>query len=92
MNPFNQQTRSKMAACQALGLSYWSDHPARGCLWAVDANQQAHVVRWYRKTNQAALQQIGKPRKVIDYTQVGCIVYRDQYPTHDAAERVAIPT
>lgn len=75
IQPFNQTTLGKMAACNALGLSYWSDHPVTGCMWAVDDNQRPHVVRWYRKTNEAW--QVGKPRKVIDYTKQGW-AYKDQ--------------
>lgn len=51
-------TATKMAACASLGLHYWADHPATGCVWAVDDNQQAHVVRWCKKTNTAALQTV----------------------------------
>lgn len=90
--PFNQTIRAKIAACDALELSYWADHPASGCIWAVDANQQPHVVRWYRKTNQVALQHVGKPHRVIDYTAWPVIAYRDVYPTYDAGDRIMFST
>jgi hypothetical protein len=40
-----KRTRECLAACQAVGLHYWSDHPLAHHVWAVDDHQQAHVVR-----------------------------------------------
>jgi hypothetical protein len=40
-----KSTRERISACAAIGLSYWSDHPARNCVWAIDDHQRAHVVR-----------------------------------------------
>ena len=37
-------TADKMAKCAALGLDYWSDAP-NGCVWAIDADRQAHQVK-----------------------------------------------
>ena len=85
--PFSKSTRAKMAACATLGLSYWADHPANGCMWAVDNRQQAHVVRWYRKKGQVALQRQGEPRKRMDYAR-GRFV--DYVPTWDAGNRVEV--
>lgn len=90
IQPFSATTIEKMAACHAVGLSYWSDHPSTGCMWAVDESRRAHVVRWYRKTREVALQSVGKPRKVVDYSKVGGLFYKDQYPTYDAGERVKV--
>lgn len=86
IQPFSATTLSKMAACRAVGLEYWSDHPATGCMWAVDGNQQAHVVRWYRKTNEAALQVQREPRKYRDAD----FVWRTEYPVYDAGGRVRV--
>jgi hypothetical protein len=38
-------TRERLAACEAVGLHWWADHPVAGHVWAVDDHQQAHVVR-----------------------------------------------
>ncbi len=46
-------TRENIAACAALGLSYWSGHPAAGHVWAVDNHQQAHAVKIDRKASKA---------------------------------------
>ncbi|MDP7733659.1 DUF7457 domain-containing protein [Mycobacterium paragordonae] len=89
IQPFSKTTLGKMAACEAVGLSYWSDHPANGCVWAVDSDQQAHVVRWYRNTNEASLQSVGKPYKVVDYSKPG-LAYKDHFPTHDSGDRVKV--
>jgi hypothetical protein len=43
--PLPKGTRERLAACEAIGLTYWSDHPARNCVWAIDDQQRAHVVR-----------------------------------------------
>ena len=51
--PLPAQTRVRLAACAAVGLSYWSGHPQAGCLWAVDDHQQAHVVKVDYKGGQA---------------------------------------
>jgi hypothetical protein len=51
--PLNKQIRERLAACEAVGLHYWSDHPASSHFWAVDDHQQAHSVRINRKTGTA---------------------------------------
>jgi hypothetical protein len=43
--PLPKRTLERLAACEAVGLHYWSDHPWAHCVWAVDDHQQAHVVR-----------------------------------------------
>jgi hypothetical protein len=50
--PLPKRTRERLAACAAIGLSYWSDHPARNCVWAIGDHQDAHVVRIERGTAQ----------------------------------------
>jgi hypothetical protein len=46
-------TLENIAACAALGLSYWSDAPGTNKIWAVDANQVPHSVLIDRKVNKA---------------------------------------
>ena len=41
----NKRTNERLAACEAVGLHYWGDHPVAGHVWAVDDHQRAHVVR-----------------------------------------------
>lgn len=53
--PIVKATREAMAACAAVGLAYWSDHPQPGHVWAVDAAQQPHPVRIDRKRNLAII-------------------------------------
>lgn len=43
--PLPKRTREAPAACEAVGLTFWSDHPRPRCMWAVDEHQRAHVVR-----------------------------------------------
>lgn len=46
-------TAARIAACAAVGLSYWSGHPQAGHLWAVDDNQRAHAVQIDAKGQRA---------------------------------------
>lgn len=46
-------TREKIAACAALGLSYWANHPTPSTVWAVDDYQQPHSVHIDRKAGKA---------------------------------------
>lgn len=49
-----KRTSEAVAACAALGLSYWSDAAQQGCVWAVDATTQLpHLVRVDRKNSVA---------------------------------------
>jgi len=43
--PLNKRIRERLAACEAVGLCYWADHPAARHFWAVDDCRRAHVVR-----------------------------------------------
>ncbi len=43
--PLSKQIRERLAACEAVGLHYWGDHPTASHFWAVDDHQRAHVVR-----------------------------------------------
>lgn len=93
IQPFSKTTLGKMAACEALSLSYWADHPAPNCVWAVDDNQQAHVVRVYRKTGEAAVQDVAGSRRVIEWQkQRGeyILKYVDKYSMADAGDRVKV--
>lgn len=45
--------RENIAACAALGLTFWSGHPAAGSLWATDFAGRFHQVRINRKTRQS---------------------------------------
>lgn len=51
--PLPERTRERLAACEAVSLHYWSDHPQANHVWAVDDHQHAHVVRIDRKTGTA---------------------------------------
>jgi hypothetical protein len=51
--PLNKQTRERLAACEAVSLHYWADHPQANHFWAVDDAQHVHVVRISRKTGTA---------------------------------------
>jgi hypothetical protein len=53
--PIVKATREAMAACAAVGLAYWSDHPKPSHVWAVDADQQPHPVRIDRKRKLAVI-------------------------------------
>jgi hypothetical protein len=46
------RTRESIAACAALGLSYWSEAPGINRLWAIDGQQEAHEVRIDRKNGK----------------------------------------
>jgi hypothetical protein len=43
--PLSKRTLEHLAACESVGLHYWSDHPTAGHVWAVDDRRQAHAVR-----------------------------------------------
>jgi hypothetical protein len=49
----NKRTREWMVACASVGASFWADHPAPGCLWAVDDEQQFHVIRVRKRAGTA---------------------------------------
>lgn len=51
----NRQTLTRMAACAAVGLSYWSGHPLAGHVWAVDDYRNAYVVRIYARDGMARI-------------------------------------
>lgn len=61
-------TLLRMAACEALGLHYWSGHPLSGCVWAVDDSQTPHVVKIDAKKGTAA--KVQTHDKVVGYDQV----------------------
>lgn len=44
--------RENIAACAALGLSYWSEAPPNCALWALDSEQEIHMVQ-VERTNGA---------------------------------------
>lgn len=50
---FTKPTRERIAACESVGLSYWSDHPFPSHAWAVNAAGEAHVVRIRRAQSTA---------------------------------------
>jgi len=43
--PLGKRIRKRLAACEAVDLDYWADHPQKNHVWAVDDDQRAHVVR-----------------------------------------------
>lgn len=47
------KTRDKIAACHALGFTYWADHPHNGTVWATDTDQRFHAVRIHATTGKA---------------------------------------
>ena len=47
------KTTERIAACAAVGLAYWSDHPKPNHVWAVDDEQQAHAVEIDVKASKA---------------------------------------
>jgi hypothetical protein len=49
-----EETLEFVAACAVLGLSFWSRHWAPKKLWAVDAEQNVHVVEIDQKARTAA--------------------------------------
>lgn len=47
------RTAENIAACAAVGLSYWSEAPGINRLWAVDDQREAHEIRIDRKRGTA---------------------------------------
>lgn len=47
------RTRENIAACAALGLSYWSEAPDNGALWALDTDTVIHMVMITSHSNTA---------------------------------------
>ena len=62
--PLPKRTREALAACQAIGLHYWADHPQAHHLWAVDDHQQAHAVRVSRRDGTA--QHVCRPELLVE--------------------------
>ena len=62
--PLPKGTLERLAACQAVGLHYWSDHPVAKHFWAVDDHQQAHVVKIDRDGGTA--RHVCRPGLLID--------------------------
>jgi hypothetical protein len=48
-----RRTCEALAACEAVGLMFWADHPRAGHAWAVDDHQRVHVVRIGRSASTA---------------------------------------
>lgn len=48
-----ERTRENIAACAAIGLSYWSESNSVNELWAVDDHQNARLVTIHRKLKMA---------------------------------------
>ena len=46
------RTRENVAACAAVGLSFWSEAPVLNGIWAVDNAQCAHLVKIDRRANR----------------------------------------
>lgn len=84
-NPFSKATLAKLAACEAVGLEYWSDHPLLGRMWAVGPDRRFHIVRGYWSRGEAALQYEGIKR-VQDRTWPYHMYERPT--TYDLGERV----
>ena len=51
--PLSKRTLARLAACEAVNLHYWADHPSAGHVWAMDEHQRAHVVRISRSAGTA---------------------------------------
>lgn len=47
------RTRENVAACAAVGLSFWSEAPTPNGMWAVDNAQRAHLVKVDRRAHRA---------------------------------------
>ena len=47
------RTRENVAACAAVGLSFWSEAPLPNGMWAVDESQHAHLVKVDRRAQHA---------------------------------------
>ncbi|AAG59783.1 gp78 [Mycobacterium phage Bxb1] len=63
-------TLTRMAACEALGLHYWSGHAVRGCVWAVDDNQQAYTVLIRTKGKMLSASVATLYDKIVGYSTV----------------------
>lgn len=86
MNVHTKVTATKMAACAAVGLHYWADHPLPGRVWAVDDNQQAHVVRVYASKDTAVLQKV-VIRQVRQWSMCGNRMV-DETHTYDVGDAI----
>ncbi len=53
-NALPVRTSQSVAACAALNLTYWSDHPVSDMVWATDFQGRFHEVRLDRKTQTSA--------------------------------------
>lgn len=84
--PSKAKTTDRMlenvAACAAVGLSYWADGPDTNLLWAVDDDRVAHIVKIDRQKGTAHhacthtyskwTKEIGKADKPVPGSEVAC--------------------
>lgn len=55
----SSRTRTRVEACERLGLEYWADHPQRSCVWATGPDREFHVVQLPTKRTPAAVHVAG---------------------------------
>lgn len=90
-------TCENIAACTALGLSYWSEGPRPGQLWAVDAEQRPHIVDIDRTRRTAIAHRVevepfdARGKRYNGYRTVGNYIGRvSWYPVDRAVNQLAI--
>lgn len=77
------KTLESVAACAALDLTYWSDHPQSRLVWAADLHGRFHEVEVDRKTG-VAQHYCGKSRRLGSKGEL-----LDTTPCADAGRRVS---
>ena len=76
------RTREALAACEAVGLMFWANHPWPRHVWAVDDHRCAHVVRIGRgdQPAQHVCQASSEAGQCAGYTELdGEVADHDDY-------------
>ena len=55
----SSRTRTRVDACERLGLQYWADHLQRSCVWATGPDREFHVVQLPSKRTPAPVHVAG---------------------------------
>lgn len=92
MNIHNKDTALKMAASAALRLHYWADHPLAGRIWAVDDNQQPHVLRIYKKDMKKSWPRPDRLTVALQTVSVSEVTESSGYPFYRKTTKQKIST
>ncbi|MGD9622172.1 MAG: hypothetical protein AB7G47_19290 [Mycolicibacterium sp.] len=91
------RTRENVAACAAVGLSFWSEAPVPNGIWAVDSTQRAHLVKVDRRAHRAYVacmdgHSLDAAAHICQYRAVGDQTYTVPASNDEMAALLEYPT